>query len=122
MLSIDTALITAIMVEHKLDVGHEGDRKLLPKINIQCYDISHAGANNFLEMLQPDPHAFLSKCLDAVVKALYISPGHAKFHLPDVSSITIVVRPMSGVAHTKGNILDNKHKEVRPTSLSSKDR
>ncbi|UZJ53467.1 hypothetical protein CBS101457_002787 [Exobasidium rhododendri] len=32
--------------------------------------------------------------------------------MPKVRSITICVRPMGGIAHTKGNILDDQHKEI----------
>jgi hypothetical protein len=100
------------MGEYKKDDGRADERVPLPKINLQQYDFSHPGVSHFLQVLEPDAHTFLTKCVDSVVKFLYAGQDDSAFHLPEVTSITIIVRPMGGVAHTTSNILDKKHKEV----------
>lgn len=79
------------------------------KINLQFYNISHPGFQCFLGLLEPDVDAFLSDCLNAVKTFLY---NEAAFRAPPIRSITIIVRPMDGIASTTSNVLDSQHKEI----------
>jgi len=95
-----------------------------PRINLQFYDLSHEGVKHFLHLIEPDAHGFLAGCVETVKQSLYSEEvrkdwvarrgkgGNNPARMPTIKSITVCVRPMSGVAYTTSAVLDDHHKEV----------
>jgi hypothetical protein len=80
-----------------------------PKLRLEIRDLSHAGASKY----QDNAHStkLLGNAITTVLESLYGSFGdHVPY--PPVRSITLVLRPMEGVAYTTGSELDNEHKEI----------
>ena len=88
-----------------------------PKFRLHLNDLSHQASSQFLTLV--DGARLLPNALSAIRKHLYpAKPGSAtskdrqEFHLPPTRSVTVVLRPMDGVAYTTGIDLDSSHKEI----------
>jgi len=74
----------------------------IPKLSFRIDNLSHPGSDIFLKSVDP-----LSAMRSAVVDSLswlYISQTAPK----NVQSITLILRPMPGVAHTTGSVHDKE--------------
>jgi len=80
-----------------------------PKLRFQCHDLTHPGALAFFDHVHPV--TILSDAVVTVLQTLY-EPFAGQMRLPTVRSITLILRPMGGVAYTTGNDLDDEHKEI----------
>ncbi|KAL9098723.1 MAG: hypothetical protein Q9163_005666 [Psora crenata] len=80
-----------------------------PRLRFECRDLNHPGANTFFSNKQPASD--LSFAVATVLKILY-TPTETNTHIPPTRSVTLILRPMSGVAYTTGSELDNDHKEM----------
>ncbi|MCJ1332890.1 hypothetical protein MMC10_009584 [Thelotrema lepadinum] len=80
-----------------------------PKLRLEVRDLSHPGAIAFLGSL--DATKAVSDALTVVVQSLY-EPFMGDVPSPAVRSITLILKPMDGVAVTVGNELDDDHKEI----------
>ncbi|KAI4153567.1 MAG: hypothetical protein LQ340_002232 [Diploschistes diacapsis] len=80
-----------------------------PKLRFEVRDLSHPGALLFLEKVNPT--RAISDAVTIVVQSLY-EPFTGDVPSPAVRSITLVLKPMGGVAYTTGNELDDDHKEI----------
>lgn len=58
-----------------------------------------------------NPSAALSSALATVLSTLY-HPTRTNAHIPPTRSVTLILRPMDGVAYTTGSDLDRDHKEI----------
>ena len=87
-----------------------------PVFRLHLNDLSHPASSQFLGLV--DGARVLPNALSAIRKHLYPSPpantNHLKsrFQLPPTRSVTLVLRPMDGVAYTTGIDLDSAHKEI----------
>ncbi|KAK8223109.1 peptidase of plants and bacteria-domain-containing protein [Phyllosticta capitalensis] len=77
-----------------------------PLLRLELRDLSHDGTKTFLDHL--DATSVLDEAISGVLDWLY-SPHSI---IPPVRSITLVLRPMGGVAYTTGLDLDPDHKEI----------
>lgn len=107
--SILWSLVQVKLVKKMVTADQQSSKEDQLKVHLQIYDVSHPGVSSFLGLLQPDIHTFLSRCWNAVTTSLY---NGVVFHAPPIRSITIIIRPMDGIASTTSNILDRQHKEV----------
>lgn len=82
----------------------------LPKLRLEIRDLNHAGALKFLTSVTA-PHA-LATSIQSVLTLLYRSPADITTTAPPTRSVTLVLRPMPGVAYTTGSELDAEHKEI----------
>ncbi|KAK8080489.1 hypothetical protein PG997_008307 [Apiospora hydei] len=82
----------------------------LPKLRLQLHDLAHPGSAIFLTSVVP-PQVF-SAAVQNVLSHLYTAPGHPHQHPPPTRSVTLILRPMGGVAYTTGIDLDDDHKEI----------
>ena len=80
-----------------------------PKLRLEVRELSHPGAIAFLAAL--DASKAVSDALTIVVQSLY-EPFTGDVPSPAVRSITLILKPMDGVAMTVGNELDDDHKEI----------
>ena len=80
-----------------------------PKLRFECRDLNHPGATTFFSNNQPPSD--LSSAVLTVLKTLYTSTK-SNSHIPPTRSITLILRPMGGVAYTTGSDLDSDHKEI----------
>jgi hypothetical protein len=77
----------------------------IPKIWLRIEGLDHPGSKAFLAAINlKDPEHIVS----TVINILYESGAP----MPPARSITFVVRPMDGVAYTRGSDLDDEHKEI----------
>ena len=80
-----------------------------PKLRLEVRDLSHAGALIFFN--EVNPLKAISDAVTIVVQSLY-EPFTGDVPSPAVRSITLILKPMDGVAYTTGNELDDEHKEI----------
>ncbi|MCJ1410570.1 hypothetical protein MMC19_004656 [Ptychographa xylographoides] len=80
-----------------------------PKLRFECRDLNHTGALVFFKTT--NPATILSDAVTMVLQTLYI-PFEGNALIPPVRSITLILRPMAGVAYTTGTELDDEHKEI----------
>ena len=80
-----------------------------PKLRFEIRDLNHPGASVFLDKVHPTKG--LSDAVTIVVQSLY-EPFTGDLPSPGVRSITLVLKPMDGVAYTTGSELDDEHKEI----------
>ncbi|MCJ1234079.1 hypothetical protein MMC14_002037 [Varicellaria rhodocarpa] len=81
-----------------------------PKLLLKVTHLTHPGASIFFGLC--NPISVLSDAVTIVLQTLYI-PFENKMALPPVRSITLILKPMDGVANTSGSDLDDEHKEIR---------
>ena len=80
-----------------------------PKLRLDIYDLTHAGALRFQEYIQPVK--VITDAVTTVLQSLY-EPFIGHLPHPPVRSISLILRPMGGVAYTTGTNLDDEHKEI----------
>ena len=81
-----------------------------PQLVLKVTELSHPGASIFFGLCNPT--SVLYDAVTIVLQTLYI-PFEGKMALPPVRSITLILRPMDGVANTSGSDLGDDHKEIR---------
>jgi hypothetical protein len=79
-----------------------------PRLRIHLDDVGHAATADFVTMI--DCSRLLPNAIQHVLNHLYTPYGLE--NIPPVRSVTIVLRPMGGVAYTTGLNLDEMHKEI----------
>ncbi|KAI1426451.1 BSP-domain-containing protein [Xylaria sp. FL1777] len=85
-----------------------------PHLRLHFNDLTDPGTSIFLSSISPS--TLLPSAVSRVQKALYVQPG-GTFHIPTTRSVTLIVRPMDGVAYTIGIDLDpEQHKEIHFSS------
>ncbi|KAI1170522.1 BSP-domain-containing protein [Nemania sp. FL0916] len=85
-----------------------------PHLRLHLNDLTDHGASIFLSSITPS--TLLSSAISRVQKALYVRPD-GSYHMPNTRSVTLIVRPMDGVAYTTGIELDpEQHKEIHFSS------
>ncbi|KAI1367857.1 BSP-domain-containing protein [Xylaria arbuscula] len=90
------------------------EKFLEPRLRLHLNDLTDAGTSIFLSSITPS--TLLPSAVSTVQKALYAHP-HGRFHMPNTRSVTLIVRPMDGVAYTTGIELDPEHhKEIHFSS------
>jgi hypothetical protein len=82
----------------------------LPKLRLEIRDLNHAGAEAFLHAVIASNA--LSVSVKSVLELLYHSPDSPTTTVPPTRSVTLILRPMDGVAYTTGSDLDSDHKEI----------
>ncbi|KAH8173312.1 peptidase of plants and bacteria domain-containing protein [Sarocladium implicatum] len=91
----------------------------LPKLRLEIRDLSHEGSPIFLNAI--DVTKTFQTAVRNVLHHLYTSPSAASSPAssptatgspPPTRSVTLIVRPMPGVAYTTGTDLDSDHKEI----------
>ncbi|KAI8629503.1 BSP-domain-containing protein [Xylariaceae sp. FL1651] len=86
-----------------------------PRLRLHLNDVTDAGSAIFLSAVSPS--TLLPSAVSRVQKALYVSPAAPGLHMPPTRSVTLIVRPMDGVAYTTGTDLDpEQHKEIHLSS------
>lgn len=80
-----------------------------PKLRLDIYDLTHAGAIRFQESIHPVN--VITDAITTVLQSLY-EPFVGHLPHPPVRSISLILRPMGGVAYTTGTNLDDEHKEI----------
>jgi hypothetical protein len=78
----------------------------VPDLRLQIWDVTNPMIPEILSLL--DMGTLLQEAYESVLSILYTK--HSK--IPEVRSITLYLRSFEGVAHTKGNELDDAHKEI----------
>lgn len=78
----------------------------LPKLRLQLNDLSHEGSSGFLSKIKGNED--ISTQVENVLNLLY-TPDSTR---PGTRSVTLILRPMNGVAYTTGSDLDEDHKEI----------
>ncbi|ROT38654.1 PBSP domain protein [Sodiomyces alkalinus F11] len=81
-----------------------------PKLRLEIRDLNHPGASKFLSAVNAS-HV-LQSAVTNVLRLLYVKPSNPTTHPPPTRSVTLILRPMGGVAYTTGSDLDNDHKEI----------
>jgi len=77
------------------------------RYELRIQDLEHDGADIFLNAFWPNPRQLLQRTVAFVQRTLY---DEIPLHLqPNVESITFILRPMPGIAHTCGS---DEHKEI----------
>lgn len=87
-----------------IDSSAECDRAL--KLLLEIRDLSSAGAQDFLRAIASG--SIVDEYVRVVLRLLYV-PG---FSVPPTRSVTLVIRPMPGLAYTTGKDIDEDHKEI----------
>lgn len=82
----------------------------LPKLRLEVRDLSHGGSDTFLKAVVAT--RALAESVQSVLTLLYQSPKSSTTTVPTTRSVTLILRPMEGVAYTTGSDLDNDHKEI----------
>ncbi|KAI9672550.1 MAG: hypothetical protein M1817_003316 [Caeruleum heppii] len=77
-----------------------------PKVRLKVNDLSERGSREFLDAVNAGE--LLENAVQGVVRALYTEASH----VPGTRSVTLVLRPMGGVAYTTGKEIDHDHKEI----------
>jgi hypothetical protein len=83
---------------------------LLPRLRLEIRDLNHGGARDFLTAVIASD--VLSTAVQSVLSLLYKSPNFPTTTVPQTRSVTLILRPMPGVAYTTGSDLDPDHKEI----------
>ncbi|KAF2970685.1 hypothetical protein GQX73_g2933 [Xylaria multiplex] len=87
---------------------------LQPRLRLHLNDLTDDGTSIFLSSISPS--SILPSAVSRVQKALYVHPTRG-YHIPSTRSVTLIVRPMDGVAYTTGIDLDpEQHKEIHLSS------
>ena len=81
-----------------------------PKLRLEVRDLAHPGALVFFKTT--NPATVLSDAVTTVLQTLYIPFKGDTNHITPTRSITLILRPMPGVAYTTGIDLDDDHKEI----------
>lgn len=81
-----------------------------PKLRLEIRDLTHPGASLFLQSL--NVAEILLPAIYSIHGLLYSSPKKNPVPAPPTRSVTVVLRPMSGVAYTTSTDLDVDHKEI----------
>lgn len=85
-----------------------------PHLRLRLNDLTDEGTGLFLSSISPT--GLIPSAVSRVQKALYVSPNRG-YHIPNIRSVTFVIRPMDGVAYTTGAELDPEmHKEIHFSS------
>lgn len=87
-----------------------GPRFPLPKLRLEVRDLNHRGADTFLSSVHAGRGLALS--VQNVLGLLYEHPGSRTTTPPPTRSVTLILRPMDGIAYTTGTELDSDHKEI----------
>jgi hypothetical protein len=82
----------------------------LPKLRLEIRDLNHDGSENFLRAVNASKA--LATSVQSVLSLLYLSPDSPTTTVPTTRSVTLILRPMGGVAYTTGSDLDSDHKEI----------
>ncbi|KAI6709723.1 hypothetical protein PZA11_002018 [Diplocarpon coronariae] len=82
----------------------------LPKLRLEIRDLSHGASYTFLQAVNASKA--LAECVQVVLSLLYHSPNEQTTTVPATRSVTLILRPMEGVAYTTGSDLDDDHKEI----------
>lgn len=77
-----------------------------PKVRIHLNDLGHEGSSIFLSNIKGNED--IETQIQNVLNLLYTSDDVK----PGTRSVTLVLRPMDGVAYTSGIDLDEDHKEI----------
>ena len=80
-----------------------------PKLLLKVTELTHEGARVFFKTT--DPATVLSDAVTTVLQTLY-NPLESQKTIPGTRSVTLILRPMDGVAYTQGSDLDEDHKEI----------
>ena len=88
---------------------HVKTRYPSPKFRFECRALDHPGASIFFSNNQPARD--LSSAVKEVLSILY-DFTESDSHVPPTRSVTLILRPMAGVAYTTGIELDDDHKEM----------
>lgn len=83
---------------------------ILPKLRLEIRDLGHGGAQTFLSSVLANEALVTS--VKSVLKLLYKTADCPTTTVPSTRSVTLVLRPMGGVAYTTGCDLDSDHKEI----------
>ncbi|KAI2465092.1 BSP-domain-containing protein [Annulohypoxylon bovei var. microspora] len=133
--STPTPTSSAIPVRPKEESGSdqakdkESEQKSLdlPRLRLHIEDLSHPGSTVFLTSVTAP--AVLESSIKSIHKHLYSSPSPSSqptttsttttplppsspTHPPPTRSVTLLLRPIPGVAYTTGSDLDADHKEI----------
>lgn len=99
------------------EAEHSTKSEPQPKLRLHLDDLSHPASSQFLTLV--DGARLLPNALSAIRKHLYpakptsaTSKRKHEFQLPPTRSVTVILRPMDGVAYTTGIDLDSSHKEI----------
>lgn len=87
---------------------HLPDLDPKPKLRIHFNEIGHPGSAAVLSLV--DVARLLDNALKNVLRHLYQPYKGSK--VPPTRSVTLILRPMDGVAYTTGLDLDDEHKEI----------
>ncbi|CZR62429.1 related to pathogenesis-related protein NtPRp27 [Phialocephala subalpina] len=82
----------------------------LPKLRLEIRDLNHDGSDVFLSAVVASKA--LAESVRSVLSLLYRSPDSPTTTVPPTRSVTLILRPMDGVAYTTGSDLDSDHKEI----------
>ncbi|KAL2876369.1 hypothetical protein SGCOL_008369 [Colletotrichum sp. CLE4] len=82
----------------------------LPKLRLEIRDLNDHAATHFLSAVNAS--TALATAVRSVLTLLYESPFNHTTHVPPTRSVTLILRPMGGVAYTTGSDLDDDHKEI----------
>ncbi|KAK2630434.1 hypothetical protein QTJ16_001254 [Diplocarpon rosae] len=82
----------------------------LPKLRLEIRELSHDASYTFLQAVNASKA--LAECVQSVLSLLYLSPNAKMTTVPSTRSVTLILRPMEGVAYTTGSDLDDDHKEI----------
>lgn len=82
----------------------------LPKLRLELRDLNHEGSQTFLKAVIASKA--LAESVQSVLSLLYHSPDSQTTTVPTTRSVTLILRPMGGVAYTTGSDLDDDHKEI----------
>ena len=80
-----------------------------PKLCLKVTELTHDGAQIFFKTT--NPVTVLSDAVTTVLQSLY-NPVESQKTIPGTRSVTLILRPMDGVAYTQGSDLDDDHKEI----------
>ncbi|KUJ10254.1 BSP-domain-containing protein [Mollisia scopiformis] len=83
---------------------------ILPKLRLEIRDLNHEGAEVFLTAVIASKA--LATSVRSVLSLLYHTPDSPTTTVPSTRSVTLILRPMEGVAYTTGSDLDSDHKEI----------
>jgi hypothetical protein len=100
----------SIKKSEKEDTTSTKPRFVLPKLRLEIRDLNHDGAEDFLTAVVASKA--LATSVQSVLSLLYHSPDSPTTTVPSTRSVTLILRPMGGVAYTTGSELDSDHKEI----------
>jgi len=100
----------SISNSEKGDTTSNKPRFVLPKLRLEIRDLNHDGAEDFLTGVVGSKA--LATSVQSVLSLLYHAPDSPTTTIPSTRSVTLILRPMEGVAYTTGSELDSDHKEI----------